>query len=181
MLPQPKDDTWRGWSRVLDADELRLNLSAAGLFLIGYEFLKGSLGRDKDVAVASLLWFQSSGAITESDVAEFHRIRQQRNALAHETLKYISEHGRTDYAPLLAAMLALLERIESWWIVNIEVLCNEEYDGQEIHNEDVSSGVVIMMQLLVALALDPGQVTDHYLREQLRQPPSQSASGPAAP
>jgi hypothetical protein len=197
MPTESNGDYWRSWSRVLDPAELRLNLSAAGIFLIGYEVLKGSLvdyprgffcgipelefpggrrrykaevlRRDKDITVASLLWFQSRGAIAEGDVTEFHRIRQQRNALAHETLKYISKHSRTDYAPLLEAMLALLEKVETWWVVNIEVPSNEQFDGQEIHNEDVSSGVVIMMKLLVAAAFDVTQVTDHYLREQLRQ------------
>ena len=58
-----------------------------------------------------------------------------------ENLEKMNQHFVT--------MLELLRKIETFWILNVEVPCNPEYDGKEISAKDVIPGPIIAMQMLM--------------------------------
>jgi hypothetical protein len=70
---------------------------------------------------ATILWFFDHDAINESDMKKFIEITDERNRLTHDMFNVLSVGLTTRTLDLLLDMLKLYEKMEKWWIVNIEI------------------------------------------------------------
>lgn len=52
-----------------------------------------------------------------------------------------------------ATLLGLAQKIEKWWIVNVELPTNPDYDSEDISEDGIVSGPSWVMQLLTQVAL----------------------------
>lgn len=59
----------------------------------------------------------------------------------------------------------LLRKIEIWWIQNVEIPTNSDFDGKEIANEEISSGKELVLKMMVDVALGAGVEAAKHLRE----------------
>ena len=50
-------------------------------------------------------------------------------------------------------LVELLHKIDLWWVINIEIPTNSDYDGQEINEKDVKVGSVMVLQMVIDIAL----------------------------
>ena len=101
---------------------------------------------------ASLDWLINVGAISEADVQKYDDVRSFRNEIAHEMLNLMCVKTTENLEKMnqhFVTMLELLRNIETFWILNVEVPCNPEYDGKEISAKDVIPGPIIAMQMLM--------------------------------
>ena len=58
-----------------------------------------------------------------------------------ENLEKMNQHFIT--------MLELLRKIETYWILNVEIPCNPDFDGKEIGAKDVVPGPSLAMEMLM--------------------------------
>jgi hypothetical protein len=74
-----------------------------------------------------------------------------------------------DFANHFATLMALVHKIEKWWIVNVEIATNPDFDEVEIDNEGIISGPSLVIQLLSQVALGNGEEAWEFHREFVKQ------------
>ncbi|HXA04639.1 MAG TPA: hypothetical protein VNY30_07365 [Bryobacteraceae bacterium] len=160
--------------RLLSREVLKENLCKAALYLIGYEMLTESIIRrpegfftmggaeaqtryktkvlslDRDKLIASCKWFEKSGVLTAEEIEEIRAIRKHRTDIAHEMPNVILNADQQVDELKLASMYRLISKIDRWWLMEIEIPCDEAFDGQEIDPSDVKSGKMEFFKLLIA-------------------------------
>lgn len=80
---------------------------------------------------ATLLWLRESGAITYEDENKFEELTNMRNKLAHEMSKMLLEGFSEVIYDLYADMVKLFNKIERWWIIEVEMSINPPDIPQE--------------------------------------------------
>jgi hypothetical protein len=183
-----RDDAFRSFARMSNPEVLQQNLIVAGLYLVAYELLRGVVvdhlrgffsgagidgapdGRHadrvlalypKDVFQASCLWFRNQGAITDEDLAEIQAIRDHRNALSHELPSFIADADRQLEASRLERIRFLIARINLWWVREIEIPVNPDFDGRHIADEEIGLPIVAFLDLVLTTALQAGKGRSH--------------------
>jgi hypothetical protein len=79
--------------------------------------------KNRDIK-ATLLWLRESGAITNEDENKFEELTNMRNNLAHEMSKMLLEGFPEIIYDLYVDMINLFNKIERWWIIEIEIPIN---------------------------------------------------------
>jgi hypothetical protein len=120
---------------------------------------RDSKGRG-NVLRASLAWLKNVNAIDERDEKDFLVINNHRNEIVHELSKYLIYSDFQVNSQHIARMQEILRKIEIWWIVNVEIPSNSEFDGKIIEDKDVIPGTVAILQHIVSLALRDYQSKD---------------------
>lgn len=183
MDEQKPDKIMQGWEKLLHPQTLRNNLVLASLYLAAYEILRSSVveriqsfftygfakGDDEPVIdeqydevkqlhrstlLASCLWLQQNGAISPNDVVQIDAIRQHRNRIAHELPKFLSDVDHKINLEHLTDIQRLLRKIETWWIRNVDLAINPEFDDVEVADEDIHPGSVLILNEIISIALD---------------------------
>lgn len=172
----------QSWEEFLNPEVTRPRLIAASIYIAGFEALKDSvvgrirsffwtgfdksgdkidpkyqsdvLARNRSPVYASLEWLKEMHAIDAGDVAAFDRVKACRNTVAHKLFSALGSEGLPpDLEQCFSVMLALLRKIEVWWITNVEIPTNRDYDGSEIDEDGIVPGPVMSMQLLMDIAV----------------------------
>ncbi len=115
---------------------------------------------------------KESHAIDEADVSAFDGIRQTRNAIAHEIPQMLTGGIPDDCLSQFQEMVDLLAKIEKWWIINVEIPTNPDFDGEEIDEEGIVPGPVMTIRLLLDIALGSEQESKYYFDEFLKRQPN---------
>lgn len=105
---------------------------------------------------ASLEWLIDVDAISKADIEKYDEIRIFRNQIAHELLNLMSVNTAENLEKMnqhFITMLDLLRKIETYWVLNVDVLCDPFFDDKEISAENVLPGPIIAMQMLMTEAL----------------------------
>ena len=181
------------WERFLDPDVVRSVLSSATMFITAFELLKDCIadrvrdfytlgfgdktattpeyeqgviarGKKKRPLHASLDWLREHQAIDETDLEIFTHLAIIRNQLAHELFNVVTGQVPSDYNSHFPALIALLRKIEIWWIVNVEIAKNPDYDGQKIDENGITSGALLSLQMLIEVASGNTQLLEHWRR-----------------
>ncbi len=170
----------RGWAKLLNPDVLRSNLIAASIFLAAYEMLRATvidrirsffsnefrdgewitsegyrancLSLDKSPLRASLLWLQRMSAINDADIALVDSIREHRNDLAHDLPKFLMTADAEVNIQLLDGIYELITKVDRWWIREVDMTTDPDYDGREVADEDIASGNMLFIQMMVRIA-----------------------------
>ena len=176
------------WEEFLDPAVMRPRLITAAVYIASFELLKERLverirefmcppglddgeyesdvlKRNRSPLYASLDWLREMGAIDESDLASFESIKRCRNQLAHELLSLVGSDGLPPEVPkLYDDMVALLRKVETWWIRNVDIPTNSEFDGQTVEDHEIVPGPVMGLQLLRDVALGSEQESRKHLQ-----------------
>ncbi|UAL44424.1 hypothetical protein K8B83_06160 [Shewanella inventionis] len=178
------------WERTLHPETLKTNIITASIFSMAFEMLKSSIiekiesfftdGFDENGTIvsseykekvlslnrsplyASLKWLQDMDAVDDKDIERFEHIKKCRNTLAHEMLTFASSGVDFDVAEAFGEMIALLRKIEIWWIENLEMAINPEAYPENLDLEQVIPGPVWSLQMLIDVALGPEEDARKY-------------------
>lgn len=101
----------------------------------------------------SIAWLRQEDVITTDDEAAIRVVTDARNKIAHEMTTMFSSPMLPGFIEHFATLLRLSQKIEKWWIVNVELPTNPDYDGAEIDEDGILSGPSWVMQLLTQVAL----------------------------
>jgi hypothetical protein len=171
----------KSWEKFLHPGTLRTNLIAISLFITAYETFKARviekpetffcdgfdengliisnsyqaevLSKNKNKLYASLLWLKEQGGIEQSDIEEFDAVRVHRNELAHEPLTFLASHGRDFDISKFHTLVALLTKIEKWWVSYFELAVNPEMLPDGADPGEIVPGPIWSLQLLLDIAL----------------------------
>jgi hypothetical protein len=181
MLNEQQKRVWLSWEKFLNPSKLKQNLVEASIFLAAYEILRNSVeGRLRDfycidaeegkesasckskvVALhpkdrfhASLLWFRQNEALNDLDIEAVAAIRRHRNAIAHELPSFIARHEYKVDRTHLGALAAVIAKVDRWWVRECEPPLDEnleEIDVSEVPDEEIHSGNMIMLDLILSV------------------------------
>lgn len=181
------------WERFLHPAKLRTNMIITSLYITGFEILKDAivtrirdffcfgldstglitspkyqaevLSKSKSHLYASLQWLKEAEAINENDIATFESIKKLRNEFAHEITQIINDGPASDWPLRFNDMISLLGKIEKWWIINIEIPTNPDFDGQDINEEEVVPGRVMTLKMMIDIALGSEEESMQYFNQ----------------
>jgi hypothetical protein len=176
-------ETTEKFLHLLSKEVLKQSLAKAGLYALAYELLKNSiiertrafftmggtkpddeykkqvLSKDANRLIASCLWLRENGAITEDEVAEFLQLREHRNYIVHELSSVLLDPTAQGDEAKLLRLFRLLSKIERWWVTEVEIAGDPDFDGQEINPSEVRSGSMEFVSYLIKVAYDLDEVT----------------------
>ncbi len=184
-------ETQTSWEDFLNPDVMRNRLIAASIYIAGFEGLKDAiiervreffgtslnneispkyksevLSRNRSEKFACIDWLNEMAVIDKADVDTFDRLNACRNRLAHELFSFLGTRGMPpDFEQCFQEMVALLRKIEVWWIVNVEIPTNPDFDGKEIDEDEIMPRSLIRLQLLCDIALGDEKKSQFYFEE----------------
>ncbi len=82
-------------------------------------------------------------------------LRTHRNEIAHELPKFLGDTKFDVQLEFLSGIFHIVQKIDKWWIQNIEIPTNPDFDDRELTQEEldgVSSARMIFMNLLISVA-----------------------------
>jgi hypothetical protein len=187
----------KAWDQFLDPAVMRPRLISASVYIAAFGSLKAAivdrvrdfywcgfdgngdkidpkyqatvLSRNRSPVYASLDWLRENGAIDLVDIATFDRVKKCRNQLSHRLFDLLGTEGLpADFNQCFSEMVALLRKIEVWWIVNVEIATDPDFDGKDVDEAGIVPGRIMTLKLLLDIALGPEQESRRYL-EELRQ------------
>jgi hypothetical protein len=185
-----EDKIRQSWERFLHPESLRTNLIVGSLFIAAFEMLTDSiidhirnffstgfnqsgfvideryktevLSLNKSPLYASLEWLKNMNAVNDKDIEEFEKIKQCRNELAHEFVNFLSTGPTIDPLPLFPTMIDLLSKIEKWWILNVEIPTDPDFNGKDIDEDGIIPGPIMTLRLLTDIALGSEEESKYY-------------------
>ena len=108
----------------------------------------------KDEFHSCCLWFFENKAIDKSDLDAIPKIRKHRNAIAHELPNFLGSPNYEVDKTLLDKTIEIIEKVDKWWIKEIEVPTNPDFDDMdydEIKWDEVLSGNMILISFLSSI------------------------------
>lgn len=188
------------WERFLNPEVLRANLMLASIYIASYEILKDSiinpikdfyingfkgndyiidpryksevLSRNKSELYASLEWLKDSKVITEDDMTLFEQVKKCRNNIAHEISRMLAEGLPSDFSDCFNNLLALVDKVGRWWIVNVEIPTDSSFDGREVSEEEIIPGQVARLRMMMDIALGSEEESKFYFNEFIKNFPN---------
>jgi hypothetical protein len=165
------------WERFLDPEVLRPSLLMATMFITTFEILKNSivdhirsffsdewsmegpiasaeyrtqvLSRHKSPVYASLDWLRENQVISDDDLVIFNKLKTTRNLVAHELFNIVTGETESNHIEQFEELVALLRKIEVWWVVNVDIATNPDYADVEIDEAGIVPGAILSLQMLL--------------------------------
>ena len=107
--------------------------------------------------IASLVWFKTAGAIDDNDINIFSEARTLRNEITHEMISTVTT-GTEKIVDLFALMYGLFCKIEKWWILEYEVPISGQFKPEEIVEDGVMSGNMILLDIIIDILANNSNV-----------------------
>lgn len=185
------------WERFLDPEVLRPSLFLATMFITTFEILRDSivddvrgfytngfdehgptvgaeyqsevLSKNKSPLYASLQWLRENDAIDDEDLIIFEKIKSTRNQLAHQLFAVVTGQVESAHETQFTDLVGLLRKIGVWWVVNVEIPTNPDFDGQEIDEAGIVPGSVLSLQMLIEVASGNTGLLEHWRHERAKR------------
>lgn len=103
---------------------------------------------DKNIENASLKWFIDAGAITQEDYDTYQKIRKRRNDITHELLKNLNAGFGEEDAQLFADMLRIYNKLDKWWINEIEIPTSADDIPEDYDRDGVCGEQALMLSII---------------------------------
>lgn len=125
---------------------------------------------DKQLENASLKWFMESEAITQEDFDNYQKIQKRRNEITHELLKNLNIGFTEDDIKLFVTLTNLYEKIDRWWINEIEIPTSADEIPEDYDRDGVCGGQAIVLSIINDIVLgNGGEKYKNILNELLKQ------------
>lgn len=103
--------------------------------------------------ISSLIWLLDANAITDNDINIISNLKKERNKLTHEMFDLLSQGLPKDVHVRFSDMISVFNKIEKWWIIEIEIPGSCEIENIEnVDIDNVMSGHMIILQLILNIA-----------------------------
>lgn len=132
------------------------------------EYQREVASRKKSILYASLEWLIEHEAIDAKDLETFEKLKGIRNQLAHQLFEVVTGQIESEHEAQFSALVELLRKIEVWWVVNVEIPINPDFDGQDINEEGIVPGAVLSLQMLIEVASGNTELLEHWRKTRSR-------------
>ena len=102
---------------------------------------------------ASLRWFANHKVITESDVNKVLSIELRRHSFVHELYNVVHNGISDEDTQLLADLVSIYKKIDSWWIYNVEIDWDEIKDPNNVKQDECISSSLVMIDVMINILL----------------------------
>lgn len=185
------------WERFLDPDVVRPSLFMATMFITTFEILKNSivdrirdfysigwseegttvspdyeakvLTRNKSAVYASLNWLHEHQTINDEDLKTFESLKKTRNLLAHQLFEVVTGQVESNHTDQFAVLVELLRKIEVWWVVNVEIPINPDYDDAEVDEKGIVPGAILSLQMLLEVVGGNTELIEAWRKERAKR------------
>ncbi len=111
----------------------------------------------QNIFYASLQWFQNYNAICDSDVEVIKQIEKCRNDnIVHNYFKVLTNGLSQDDLSLLPKLFQIYDKLDSWWIYNIETDWDEIPNSESVDPEMCHSMDFVMILIILDILNDNG-------------------------
>lgn len=100
------------------------------------------------------LWFKEQKALNETDFNNVVRIWQYRNKLAHELIGFLVDSDFEVDLQYLYELRDIVGKIDVWWVKEIEIPINPDFDHKEVKDSEISSGRMAIIDHLISFAVE---------------------------
>ena len=108
---------------------------------------------DKNIENASLKWFLQLDVITVDDFEKYQVIRKRRNDITHELLKNLNDGFTENDNKLFGDMLEIYNKIDKWWINEIEILITENDIPEDYDRNEVCGAQAMILSIINSMVL----------------------------
>lgn len=178
------------WERFLDPEVVRPSLFLSTMFITTFEILKDSvvgrirdfytngwdengsivkpeyqsqvLTRNKSALYASLDWLREHNAIDDADLNTFETLKKTRNQLAHQLFDVVTGQVESEHVAQFPVLVSLLRKVEVWWLINVEIPTNPDFDGQDVDESRVVPGALLSLQMLIEVASGNNELLEQW-------------------
>lgn len=185
------------WEKITNPKVLRDNLISCSVYISAYEmcrdyiiskprdFFTDSWGLDgetlseeyqDDVMIfdksplkASLLWFKEQGAIDDLDIEKIEQARKHRNEITHNLPMFISDPDHEVNGLVFNSLLDVTHKIGVFWVVNYELAISPEYERQEIDENGIQIGTILMINMMTQIAFGKEPSEGYFYNELKRR------------
>lgn len=133
------------------------------------EYKKEVRSLEKNIENASLRWFMNTDAITEEDYNLYQELRERRNDITHELLKNLNNGFNETDANLYVKLLELYQKIDKWWINEIEIPISGEVLPDEYDSEQVLGGQAMILSIIDDIIFDNNKERYKNLFDELKK------------
>lgn len=133
------------------------------------EYKKEVRSLEKNIENASLRWFMNTDAITEEDYNLYQKLRERRNYITHELLKNLNNGFIETDAKLYVKLLELYQKIDKWWINEIEIPISGEVLPDEYDSEQVLGGQAMILSIINDIIFDNNKERYKNLLDELKK------------
>ena len=133
------------------------------------EYKKEVRSLEKNIENASLRWFMNTDAITEGDYNLYQELRERRNDITHELLKNLNNGFNETDAKLYVKLLELYQKIDKWWINEIEIPISGEVLPDEYDSEQVLGGQAMILSIINDIIFDNNKERYKNLLDELKK------------
>ena len=178
-------DVERRLRQKLEPEVLRWNLGVVGLVTTFHEAIKslviGSVhdfvtlfGREeryrREVLAlgngrfdASCKWLENAGALNAGDRDVLDRFKRLRDALTHEFVTIALSPDHDVDIGAIVEVCDVIRRLDVFW-VRLHIDANPDFDGRDIADEEVCSGLALCLDALLNALIEPHLDIDHPRR-----------------
>lgn len=133
------------------------------------EYKKEVRSLEKNIENASLRWFMNTDAITEEDYNLYQELRERRNDITHELLKNLNNGFNETDAKLYVKLLELYQKIDKWWINEIEIPISGGVLPDEYDSEQVLGGQAMILSIINDIIFDNNKERYKNLLDELKK------------
>ncbi len=87
--------------------------------------------------------------------------------MVHEIPRMLMDGLQPDIGDRFNDMISLLDKIEKWWIINVEIPINTDFDGKhdEINESEIFPGPILILKIMIDVALGSEEEANLYINE----------------
>lgn len=127
---------------------------------------------DRNIENASLKWFIDAGAITQEDYDTYQSIRRRRNDITHELLKNLNDGFCEEDAQLFANMLRIYNKLDKWWINEIEIPTSADDIPEDYDRDGVCGGQALILSIINEIVFGDGgdkykKLLNEYIKSEI--------------
>lgn len=163
-LPYDKDDL----ELKLLPENMQLSLMRVGTLLTGWEMIRSTIiGNVKDffyddsdyqrdvssrgpIFDASTSWLIDMEALTDSDVLTLRRLREHRNEVAHEIMRFLVDPTCQVDSSVLQSARDVIKRLGQFW-GRIAADADPQWDGVDLDPEEIQSGYFLLFDYVLSV------------------------------
>jgi hypothetical protein len=108
----------------------------------------------QNLFLSSLYWLNENGVISAEEIEEIKLIREFRNDVAHRTDRILADSELNFDLNQEKRIFELIKKIELWWIKEVEISTNPDFDNKEISYDGIVSGKEIFYTYIKSISDD---------------------------
>ncbi len=125
------------------------------------EIINREFNGKSNIFLASCHWLIENNVISQDEFEIITQIKEHRNRIAHDLTKFLFDSEYEINKDLFNQIKTLTIKIVRWWITEVEIPTNPDFDGQEINADEIIPGQEILLDYIFNVANTDTDEVEH--------------------